>query len=328
MKHTFYHRNEKLKTIKTGWAGNAIRKGKYQNIEHGHHGIKNIFKMKFSSSDTKSPKLTSIKWDPEINKVRNLTHVNEDSLIWLGHNSFFMQLGGKRIMFDPVFGNIPFVKRQSAFPANPKIFKDIDYTLLSHDHYDHLDKKSLKVLAIHNPHMKIICGLGLKELLEKWMPETIKIIEAGWYQQLSENGIKITFLPCKHWGKRGATDTSKRLWGAYMVQSDKLSVYYSGDTGFGEHFNEIAELFGKPDYALIGIGAYKPRWFMKPNHISPQEAVDAAKIMGAKTTIPMHYGTFKLSQEPMFDPPKVFGEEADKKNINHHIPLLGEVVKL
>ena len=110
--------------------------------------------------------------------------------------------------------------------------------------------------------------------------------------------------------------------------TDGLSVYYGGDTGYSSHFSEIQELFGAPDYALLGIGAYKPRWFMQANLISPYDSLTAASQMKARITIPMHYGTFDLSDEPLSDPPAVFAEEAGKRNIQVKIPALGEIVKL
>ncbi len=137
------------------------------------------------------------------------------------------------------------------------------------------------------------------------------------------------FLPAQHWSKRSLNDGGLRLWGAFMLQTDDLSVYYGGDTGYSSHFTEIEELFGAPDYALLGIGAYKPRWFMQANHISPYDSLTAASQMKARITIPMHcYGTFDLSDEPLSDPPAVFAEEAGKRNIQVKIPALGEIVKL
>ena len=238
-----------------------------------------------------------------------------------------MQFGGKRLMFDPVFGNIPFVRRRSKLPVNPDIFRDIDYLLLSHDHFDHLDKRSIVRLYGNNPGMKAFCGLGVGELLKKWFPE-MSVIESGWYQQIEDGGLKLTFLPAQHWSKRSVHDGGQRLWGAFMLQANGISVYYSGDTGYSKHFTEIPELFGAPDYALLGIGAYKPRWFMQPNHISPYDSLKASVEMNAKLTIPMHYGTFDLSDEPLSDPPRVFEEEARKHRIPVIIPNLGEVVKI
>ena len=174
---------------------------------------------------------------------------------------------------------------------------------------------------------EVFCGLGMKDLIRGWLPD-IQVIEAGWYQRWEEGRLKITFLPAQHWSKRSLNDGGLRLWGAFMLQTDDLSVYYGGDTGYSSHFTEIEELFGAPDYALLGIGAYKPRWFMQANHISPYDSLTAASQMKARITIPMHYGTFDLSDEPLSDPPAVFAEEAGKRNIQVKIPALGEIVKL
>lgn len=113
-----------------------------------------------------------------------------------------------------------------------------------------------------------------------------------------------------------------------MIEADGITIYNSGDTGYARHFSELPELFPHIDYCMIGIGAYKPRWFMKPNHISPYDALTASADMGACITVPMHYGTFDLSDEPLFDPPHVFATEAKKRNMPVLLPELGEIIKL
>lgn len=326
-KQLSFLQNNELTTIKKNWQGNRIIDGCFVNQQFRKRpGFGNVLKWRFSPNPQRKEKRRE-KWNPEVCHLTQLPERNQDALVWLGHNSFFVQIAGKRVMFDPVFGNIPFVKRQSRFPANPEIFLGIDYLLLSHDHFDHMDKRSIVTLYRNNPGIKVFCGLKTGELLQKWCPG-ICVIEAGWYQQLEEQGIEITFLPAQHWGKRSVKDGGLRLWGAFMLRSKTLSLYYSGDTGYADHFSEVKKLFGAPDYALIGIGAYKPRWFMQPNHISPYEALAASRDMNAGLTIPMHYGTFDLSDEPLSDPPKVFAEEADRQNINITIPALGELISL
>lgn len=325
--HICFRRNERLATINPYWRGNPMVKGRFFNRQHRFRpGMGSVLKWRLSPNPQRKEKRT-VKWEPKVNYLRSLDAVNGNSLIWLGHNSFFMQLSGKRIMFDPVFGNIPFVRRRSQFLANPNIFTGIDYLLISHDHFDHLDKQSVGRLLENNPHMKLFCGLGTGELVKSWFPE-IEMLEAGWYQQIEDGHLKITFLPAQHWSKRSVRDGGQRLWGAFMLQGDGISIYYSGDTGYSNHFAEIPELFSSPDYALVGIGAYKPRWFMRPNHISPHEALTASQEMHAGLTIPMHYGTFDLSDEPLHDPPQVFAAEARKRNIKVAIPTLGDIVKL
>ena len=174
----------------------------------------------------------------------------------------------------------------------------------------------------------MICGIGVGRLIAGWSQEPVNIVEAGWYQRYEADPIDITFLPAKHWSKRGANDGGMRLWGSFWISGSRRSLYYSGDTGYGRHFREIHSLCGRPDVAVIGIGAYKPRWFMQRNHISPYEALDASAELEAGLTIPMHYGTFDLSDEPLSDPPRVFAREAAARNIPIAIPQLGEIVPL
>ena len=322
-----FRRNEKLQCVNPHWRGNPNVNGKFFNRQHRWRpGVGSMLKWRFSPNPQRKEKRT-VKWNPKVHYLRSLDAVVGNSLIWLGHNSFFLQLGGKRFMIDPVYGSIPFVKRRSQFPADPDIFRNIDYLLISHDHFDHLDKPSVERLVKDNPGMKLFCGLGTGELIKEWFPE-LPAVEAGWYEQYADGDLRLTFLPAQHWSKRGVGDGGLRLWGAFMIQADGITIYNSGDTGYAAHFRELPEMFPHIDYCMVGIGAYKPRWFMKPNHISPYDALTASEEMHARLTIPMHYGTFDLSDEPLFDPPHVFASEARKRNIPVIIPELGEIVKL
>lgn len=322
-----FRRNNQLASINPRWRGNPSVNGKFFNRQHRWRpGMGSVLKWRFSPNPQRREKRT-IPWNPSVHFLHSLDQVVGNSLIWLGHNSFFLQLGGKRFMIDPVFGNIPFVKRRSKLPANVSIFRDIDYLLISHDHFDHLDKPSVTQLFAQNPQMKLFCGLGTGALIGSWFPE-MKVIEAAWYQQYTDDGLTLTFLPAQHWSKRGVGDGGERLWGAFMIQADGITIYNSGDTGYAQHFRELPDLFPHIDYCMIGIGAYKPRWFMKPNHISPYDALTASSDMEAYVTIPMHYGTFDLSDEPLFDPPHVFQAEAKLRNKAIIVPELGEIIKL
>lgn len=326
-RNIIFRRNEHLPSVNPRWRGNPTKGGKFFNRQHRWRpGAVSVLKWRLSLNPQRKEK-RRIKWNPNVHFLRSLDGVVGNSLIWLGHNSFFIQLGGKRLMIDPVYGNIPFVRRRSTFPANPSIFRNIDYLLISHDHFDHLDKPSVARLVADNPGMTLFCGLGTGALIQGWFPQ-LKVIEAAWYQQYTDGVLTLTFLPAQHWSKRGVSDGGERLWGAFMIQADGITVYNSGDTGYARHFLELPELFPHIDYCMIGIGAYKPRWFMKPNHISPYDALTASRDMEARLTIPMHYGTFDLSDEPLFDPPYVFAQEARLRSMPVLIPELGEIVKL
>lgn len=140
-----FRRNEGLITVKPYWRGNPVVKGRFVNRQHrSKQGIGNVLKWRFSPNPQRKEKRNE-NWEPQLFPLHSLQGISGDALAWLGHNSFFMQLGGKRIMFDPVFGNIPFVRRKSKFPADPDIFKEIDYLLISHDHFDHMANPVLSV---------------------------------------------------------------------------------------------------------------------------------------------------------------------------------------
>ncbi|MFI3314369.1 MAG: MBL fold metallo-hydrolase [Rikenellaceae bacterium] len=320
-------RNELLDAVRANWSGNRQLDGKFVNIHRKPPAIKSIAKWDVSFNKERSTINFGKSWQPKTVPFKGVSQMPRNSFVWLGHNSFIINVAGVVIVLDPVFGDIPFVKRKSKLPIEPENISDIDLLLLSHDHYDHADKKSVKTLSLANNHMNIISGLGVGELVRSWVP-FIKVTEMGWYQIYEHNGVKIVFLPCQHYGKRSVNDSAKRLWGAFLIECDDFKIYYSGDTSYAGHFAEVKELFGDIDYAFMGIGAYKPRWFLERNHMSPIEAVVGAVDMGAKCVIPMHYGTFKLSREPIFDPPLVFRGEALLKGIDFKIPNIGQIVDL
>jgi L-ascorbate metabolism protein UlaG (beta-lactamase superfamily) len=318
-----YKSNENLIVINdtTSWKGNYVnRKGQFENME---------FPFEPKWSDVLKWKLQRNKYAKEKRnlsnsflKIENDTSFisdKSDVIIWLGHATFFIRLNGISILTDPVF-NSPniFLKRKVPLPFPISVLPPIDYLLISHDHRDHLDKKSIQMVLKNSKNTKILTGLGMESWLRKNI--TIKEIiveEAGWYQQFltDSSKIKISFLPARHWSKRGLFDTNLRLWGSFFIETPSKSIYFSGDSGYGNHFKEIGRLFDKIDIAIMGIGAYEPEWFMSPNHISPKDALKAAAEMKAKTFIPMHYGTYDLSDEPLNHPLKSLTEFHQNSNL-------------
>src|SRR5690606_3549509 len=146
------------------------------------------------------------------------------------------------------------LKRKSEFPIPPERFKGIDYILISHDHRDHCDAKSLKLLAKNNPDAIYLSGLRMDSLLRS-ITKSNNIQTAGWYQGFEVgNKLKIYITPSQHWGRRTLNDTNCRLWGGFVIQSAEKIIYFSGDSGYGKHFSDLAEIFPKIDYAIIGIG--------------------------------------------------------------------------
>lgn len=317
-----------IKKINPSWAADNHRKGRYRNMNNAiSGGLRNPFDWKFSlKMRLKNRKREH--WTDDSVPLKSIDIEGKDYIVWLGHSSFFLKINQSKLLIDPVFGEIPLVKRIVKMPADRSIFKNIDYILLTHDHYDHLDKKSIKTVARQSQNLKVLCGLGTDRLINSWK-ENIEAIPMDWYDRFSINSnLKIIFLPASHWSKRKLHDGGKRLWGAFLIKTDKMQIYISGDTNYGDHFKEVNELFGAVDYAIIGIGAFRPRMMMKRNHISPREAIWASKDLNAKRTIPMHYGTFDLSRERYAEPLTIFNKAAEIRGVDTMIPKAGEVIFL
>lgn len=300
--------NPNLKTLKapTGWQGTPVDdKGRFLNLNHPFvPNWVDVFRWKLQKSPFGKDKKAEVH-SPEIFKEDSWLTGNDYVIVWLGHCTFYIRINGVQLLTDPVFGHIPFIKRQSDFPIHPDRFVDIDYVLLSHDHRDHLDEKSLKLLSKQNPNARYLTGLGMKELVQRFTVSD-KIEEAGWYQQYSVSNqlVSITYIPSRHWSKRGLYDTNKRLWGGFIIEASGKHILFAGDSGYDTHYSELATVFGKTDYAILGIGAYEPAWFMSANHQSPADAIKAFNNLKADHFIPMHYSTFDLSDEPLSQPLK------------------------
>ena len=252
---------------------------------------------------------------------------NQDTLTWIGQASFLLQLAGKNILIDPVLSKkIAWIKRNSPpgidWPAMPKI----DLVLITHNHRDHMDIPTLKKLG-SDPIYLVPQGLG------SWFIKNnfYRVIEMGWWQTEEIEGLAITFVPAEHWSRRGLTDVNTSWWGGYVIEKNGIRLYHSGDTGWFDGFSEIGNRFGHIDVAMLPIGAYAPRWFMKYQHINPTEAIHAMKALRAKHFIPMHWGTFKLSDEPLDEPPILLKKAWEKENCPDNaltIASLGQILML
>ena len=222
----------------------------------------------------------------------------------INHSTVLIQLNGVNILTDPIY-----VKRASPFQiVGPSRYRSpsipyeelppIDVVLISHDHYDHLDVKTLKRLS-DDHHPTILVGLGLKAFLEKF--DIANVIEMDWHDQQSVRGVDFTFLTAIHWSNRGMSPY-KTLWGSYMIEGPLSTVYFAGDTGYGDHFKEIANKYPSIDLALIPIGAYVPRSFMQYVHMPPEDAFKAHLDLNPAKSFGIHWGTFQLTGEGMYDP--------------------------
>ena len=247
-----------------------------------------------------------------------------DGIIWLGHASFYIRLKGKGILVDPVFGDPPFITRYTQVPSPLEKIRRVDYVLNSHDHRDHTDENTLRQIAEKFPNAKFLAGLGAEDIIGEWTTPTNEAKTTGWFQEfvLNDPDIRIYFVPVRHWARRGLFDTNQRLWGGYVIESGETRIYHGGDSGYGRHYRETGETFPGIDYFLIAVGAFEPRWFMEPVHTNPADAVKAFQDIGAATLVPMHYGTFDLSDEPPGMPLRLLGEEAAKAGLTDRIRTL------
>jgi len=321
---TSYTSNPVLPTIKPGWKGTPLdENGLFINHEYPWKlDYGQVLRYLLHRNPQQAIKRQDTWRIPVLKDDRWLTDT-ADKIVWLGHASFFIQLSGIRMLIDPIYGKLPVGKRYSAMPVAPDKLLNIHYILVSHAHYDHCDKNSIKLLTLNNPGAQLLTGLKLDGLINKWTDN--KIQTAGWYQQYQlESGLKITFLPSRHWANRSLFNVNTTLWGAFMIEKDGKRIYYGGDSGKGTHFNDVGELFQNINIALIGAGAYAPAWFMEPMHQNPYDAVKAFHATQAKTFIPFHYGTFDLSDEPLGEPEQIL----NKLNAEGKIENVLKVLKL
>ena len=320
-----YVRNENLPTIKADWKGTPVdKKGRFVNYEYPFlPKISDLLKWQLGGNSQKEEKQNDAT-RLEVKDPTGFLASERDGILWLGHAAFFIRLNGKNILLDPVFGKPPFVRTFVDAPSPLEKIRKVDYVLLSHDHRDHADEDSIKQIAQKFPAAKFYGGLRMEELLKDWVQPTSEIQTAGWFQQfkISDEQLKIYFLPVRHWCRRGLFDTNERLWGGYIIQGANKTIYFSGDSGYGSHYPETGELFPDIDYFLIGIGAYKPRWFMEANHNSPEDSLQAFVDAKAKFLVPMHFGRFDLSDEPPGEPLRLLNEKAREMNVSGKIKAL------
>lgn len=321
---TKYIQNNQLPTIKTDWKGTPIdENGRFVNHEFPFkHDFSKLLKWKLGRNpQAKEKHLDTARL--EVLDPSDFLNGQVDGILWLGHASFFIRLNGKGILLDPVFGKPPFLKRIVAVPTPIDKLKNVDYILVSHDHRDHADKASIEQITNKFPNAEIFAGLGMEDLLSKWKTPTNQIQTSGWYQQFENSDkLKIVFVPVRHWARRSLNDMNKRLWGGFVIQSDSTTIYFSGDTGYGGHFRELTELFPEIDYFIVGIGAYSPDFVMKEIHQNPSEALQGFLDSKAKYLIPMHYGTFDLTNEPPNEPLRLLFQKADEQKVKNKIKAL------
>lgn len=262
-----------------------------------------FLKWRLTANTTAWPEFRPLEKTPDLSAIKDDGQIK---ITFINHSSFLIQTKDKNILTDPIWSEraspVSFAGPKRAMPVGIEFDKlpKIDLIIVSHNHYDHFDVKTLKMISDRDK-PQIFVPLGDRKYLEDH--EITNVKELDWNDVINlDQDHQITFLKCRHWSARGLTDRFKSLWGAYHLQLKNKSLYFSGDTGYAEHFKEAGEKFPHIDIALIPVGSYEPRWFMKNFHLNPEDAIMAAKDLKAKVNIGMHLETFQLTDEGIDEP--------------------------
>lgn len=308
------------------------KNGRFRNrfekpiISEGYSLMGELYKTLFKSYPRRDPidSLPSVKTD-----LKNLPAA-KNVLVWFGHSSFFLQLDGVRILADPIFS-----RNASPLPGAVKAYKgsnsysvedvpEIDYMILSHDHYDHLDYETAKALQTKVKH--VICGLGVGAHYERWGYSSKQIIEKDWYENVEvKPGFVIHTEPTHHDSGRGFK-RGQSLWLSFLVQSPVMNIYYSGDGGYDDRFKEISRKYGQIDWAIMECGQYNKAW--KSVHELPQEVAQATVELKAKNLMTVHHSKFTLANHPWDEPLKEITRLSKDKPYRLTTPMIGETVHL
>lgn len=278
---------------------------------------------------TSYPNTTPLDSIPSVKTDLKNLNPNENLLIWMGHSSYFIQLYGKKYLIDPVLsGNASPLPTTKAFPGSD-VYKvedipEIDFLLISHDHYDHLDYETIKTLK---PKIgRVITGLGVGSHFEYWGYNPKIITELDWNETTVLNdSTKIHTASARHFSGR-TLKRNNTLWLSFVLETPSKKIFIGGDSGYDEHFKEIGAKYGPFDLAILENGQYDKKW--QYIHLLPEEGVKAAKELNTKKLFPVHNSKFKLGNHPWKEPMERITAEAKKEGISLVIPKIGEIVLL
>lgn len=285
-----------------------------------------LWKFFFADKSGRTPpvEVPSVKSD-----LRNLDK-GRDVVVWFGHSSYFLQAGGKRFLVDPVFSGsaspVAFTTRafKGADVYSAEEMPEVDYLIITHDHWDHLDYET--ILKLKGKVGKVICALGVGAHLEYWGFEPERIIEMEWGEEaVVESGVKVNCLTARHFSGRGFS-RNRSLWASFLVEVPTLRFYVGGDSGYGGHFAEIGEKFGGVDLAILEDGQYDAHW--ANIHLMPEEVLRAAGDLKARRLLPVHNSKFCISNHDWDDPMRRISHGEKPEGLVVMMPKIGEVVDI
>jgi L-ascorbate metabolism protein UlaG (beta-lactamase superfamily) len=312
----------------------------FTNLDGSHvnKGFAQVMKWKMRLGPPRDVRphleLEAIRSAPRVERsAEELVGAARSGLTWIGHATYLVQLGGRSIVIDPIFAKrIVAVPRLTAPGLALQELPKIDAILVTHNHRDHMDGPSLEALRdrARGESLQVIAPKGLGAWFAKRGFSSVR--ELAWWEHADLGGdVRVTFVPSQHWSQRGPFDRNESLWGGYVIEDGTHRVYHSGDTAYFEGFREIGVKAGRLDAVMLPIGAYEPRWFMRQQHMNPEDAVQAFLDLRARRFVAMHWGTFVLTDEPIGEPPAFTRAEFARHRLETErlsIPAVGETVWL
>ncbi|MDJ1476084.1 MBL fold metallo-hydrolase [Bacillus sp. LS15-K4] len=274
-------------------------------------------------------KLRPVKNLPTV--LSNKNNESLESVTWFGHSASLLKIEGKKLLLDPMFGDAssPFPlfnsKRYSGtFSLEREDLQGIDAIIISHNHYDHLNYKSIMLLKDRAKHFYVPTGVA--QYLIKWGVSPSKISEHNWWDEIAFDNIKLVCAPARHFSGRSMTDRDCSLWCSWLILGQETKVFFSGDSGYAPHFKEIGDKYGPFDLTLMECGQYDTRW--SAIHMLPEETVQAHIDVKGDLLLPIHWGAFTLSLHEWSDPIERVTKEAKRLGINITTPQIGESITL
>ncbi|MDF3821059.1 MBL fold metallo-hydrolase [Leptospira sp. 96542] len=298
-----------------------------EKMREGQSFFALVFKFLFGGDKHRRPDVKLPEVKPNFQEF--LEPDDSIKFIWFGHSTFLVNIEGKILFFDPVFSEsaAPFsfmVKRFQDAVVKLEELPAIDYIIISHDHYDHLDMPTIEFFKSKDT--KFITPLGVISHLKEWGVTEDRLTELDWWQEINVGKVKIVCTPSQHFSGRSGTNGNHTLWSSWTVIGEKERFYFSGDSGYDIHFKNIGEKFGPFDLTFIENGQYNPMW--EAVHVLPEQTAKAHLDLKGKRLVPVHWGMFDLSLHSWYEPAENLEKEAAKHNIHLLTPKFGQLVKL
>lgn len=254
---------------------------------------------------------------------------SEMKVIWFGHSTFLLNMNGRIILVDPVFSGsaAPFsfmVKRFQKPVLELAELPKIDYVIISHDHYDHLDMESIQFFK--DKDVTILAPLGVSSHMIGWGIDSQKIVELDWWQSHKDGEFEFVATPAQHFSGRNGIHDNTTLWASWVIKNQSHNIYFSGDSGYDTHFKEIGDKYGPFDLAFLENGQYNEKW--KEVHMLPEESVQAYFDLRAKRYFPVHWGMFELAFHSWYEPIVKVNQYSKEKGVNLISPKLGEIIQI